>query len=125
MNITTEKFNFTINTPKGLREIGYGQPTFVIAEVSANHQQNYKKAEEIIYASFKAGADAIKLQTYTPDSMTIDSEKSYFMVKSKNSKNWNKKLYDLYSEAYTPLEWHAPLKNLTESLGMVFFSTPF
>ena len=125
MDILSKKFNFTINTPKGFREIGYGQPTFVIAEVSANHQQNYKKAEEIIHASFKAGADAIKLQTYTPDSMTIDSEKSYFMVKSKNSKNWNKKLYDLYSEAYTPLEWHAPLKELTESLGMVFFSTPF
>lgn len=120
-----KKPSFTINTPKGLRKIGYGYPVFVIAEVSANHQQDYKKAEEIIHASFEAGADAIKLQTYTPNSMTIDSDKSHFMVKSKNSQNWNKKLYDLYLEAYTPLEWHAPLKTLTEKLGMVFFSTPF
>ncbi len=125
MNNLIKKPYFTINTPKGLRKIGYGNPAFIIAEVSANHQQDYRKAEEIIYASYEAGADAIKLQTYTPDSMTIDCEKSHFIVNSKNSQSWNKKLYDLYSEAYTPLEWHEPLKKLTEKLGMVFFSTPF
>jgi pseudaminic acid synthase len=117
--------HFEIKTPRGARKIGLGHPAFVIAEVSANHQQDYEKAEAIIRISAEAGADAIKLQTYTPETMTIDCDSELFMVKSDNSKNWNTKLFDLYKKAYTPLEWHAPLKEITENLGMVFFSTPF
>ncbi len=117
--------NIKINTPKGLRIIGLNHPAFFVAEVSANHEQEYEKALSIIHASAEAGADAIKLQTYTPDSMTIDCDNDHFLVRSENSKNWNKKLFDLYKTAYTPREWHKPLKKITENLGMVFFSTPF
>lgn len=118
---------FTIATPKGERRIGFGEPCFIIAEVSANHQQDKQKAIDIIRASAKAGADAIKLQTYTPDTLTIDSDKEWFMVNNAdNPDDWKgQKLYDLYEKAFTPWEWHAELQQVAHDEGLVFFSTPF
>ncbi len=116
-----------IQTPKGKRRIGPGHPAFIIAEMSANHEQSFVKAKALVRAAAKAGADAIKLQTYTPDTMTIDSQKKWFFVGGKNNpKAWkNQTFYNLYQKAYTPWPWHKPLKQLAESLGLVFFSTPF
>ena len=97
---------------------------FIVAELSANHAQDLNLAKETIYAIKEAGADAVKLQTYTPDTMTIDSRKEYFLIKQGTL--WDgKTFYDLYKEAYTPWEWHAELKELAEKLGLLFFSTPF
>ena len=111
----------------GKREIGEGKPTFVVAEMSANHDQNFKKAVSIIKAAARAGADAIKLQTFTPDTMTIDSREKWFWVGGENNpKSWKgQTFYDLYKKAYTPWEWFPRLKKIAEDLGLVFFSTPF
>ncbi len=107
----------------GKRIVGDGAPVFVIAEMSANHLQKYNIAEKMVLAAKAAGADAIKLQTYTPDTMTIDSDKDDFMIKGTI---WDgKKLYDLYKTAYTPWKWHSDLKNTAEKNGLIFFSTPF
>jgi len=116
-----------ILTPKGERLIGKGHPCFIIAEMSGNHNQNYETACEIIKNAAQAGADAIKIQTYTPDTLTIDCDKSCFIVKGKGQPEiWQgQKLYDLYKTAFTPWEWTDDLKKLTESLGMTFFSTPY
>jgi len=116
-----------INTPNGNRKIGKNQPCFVIAEMSGNHNQSFDKAVEIIKAAAAAGADAIKFQTYTPDTMTIDCDKEYFLVDGKDNPDmWkNKFLYDLYKTAYTPWEWHKELQKIAYDLGLVFFSTPF
>jgi pseudaminic acid synthase len=121
------KREITIKTPSGDRKIGDGHPCFIIAEMSGNHNQNFDKALEIIREAGQAGADAIKIQTYTPDTMTIDSDKKWFLVSGKDQPDtWKgEKLYDLYKTAYTPWEWQADLKRETERLGMVFFSTPF
>ena len=108
----------------GKRIIGEGEPTFIIAEMSGNHNHEYSRAQKIIDAAAESGADAIKLQTYTPDTMTIDCSKSFFQVKTDN--HWSgKTLYDLYKWAYTPWEWQEKLKKYTESKGLIFFSTPF
>ncbi len=97
---------------------------FIVAELSANHVQDLNLAKETIYAIKYAGADAVKLQTYTPDTITIDSDKEYFVIKQGTL--WDgKNFYELYKEAYTPWEWHYELKELAEKLGLVFFSTPF
>lgn len=119
--------NIIIKTPKGDRAIGEGHPCFIVAEMSGNHHLDYNKAVEIIKAAAAAGADAIKIQTYTPDTMTIDCDKEWFMVPGKDQPElWKgKKLYNLYKTAYTPWEWDAQLKKVTEDLGLVFFSTPF
>ena len=111
----------------GNRLIGESNPCFIIAEVSCNHQQKYEQAVEIIKSAAAAGADAVKLQTYTQDTMTIDSRKKWFVVDAQdNPDTWKgRTFYDLYKDAYTPWEWHKPLKKLAESLGLVFFSTPF
>lgn len=99
------------------------KPVFIIAEMSANHGQKYDRAVEIIKAAHKAGADAIKLQTYTPDTITLDCDNEYFQIKGTI---WEgRTLHDLYGEAYTPWEWHADLKQVADELGLVFFSTPF
>ncbi|MGB9498866.1 MAG: pseudaminic acid synthase [Dissulfuribacterales bacterium] len=103
--------------------IGNGYPTYIIAEMSANHNHDYNKAVKIIEAAKEVGADAIKLQTYTPDTMTIDCDNKYFRI---SGTIWEgKKLYELYKEAYTPWEWHPKLKHVAEKLGLDFFSTPF
>ncbi len=111
----------------GKRLVGDEHPCFVVAEVSANHQQKFKQAEAIIKAAAAAGADAVKLQTYTPDTITIDSDKKWFWVGGKDNPDaWKgKTFYDLYKDAYTPWEWHARLKEIAEKLGLIFFSTPF
>jgi len=121
------KNSFTIKTPKGERGIGGDAPTFVIAEMSANHGQDYNKAVEIVKAAAAAGVDAIKLQTYSPDSITMDCNNKYFQVGGGgNPELWAKEtFYTIYQKAYTPREWHAPLQTLAHKLGLVFFSTPF
>jgi pseudaminic acid synthase len=98
--------------------------TFIIAELSANHDHNYDIAKETVKAAKDAGADAIKLQTYTPDTITMDVDNEYFRVKQGTI--WDgKKFYDLYKEAYTPWEWQPKLKKYAEELGLICFSSPF
>lgn len=107
----------------GGRKIGPGHPMFVIAEMSCNHHGRYAEAARLVRAAKAAGADAIKLQTYTPDTMTLDGDQPWFKIKGTI---WNGRgLYGLYKEAMTPWEWHAPLKKLANSLGLVLFSSPF
>jgi len=111
----------------GKKNIGGAHPTFIVAEMSANHCQDYDRAVNIIEAAAEAGADAIKLQTYTPETMTVNSRKKWFVVGGKKNPNsWkNQTFYDLYKKAYTPWEWHPKLQKISEGLGLVFFSTPF
>lgn len=112
--------NFKIND----RIVGENATTFIVAELSANHNQSYELAEKTIIAAKEAGADAVKLQTYTADTITLDSDKDYFKIQ--HGTVWDgTTLHKLYQKAFTPWEWHAPLKKLTEKLGMIFFSTPF
>lgn len=107
----------------GDRQIGKGYPVYIIAEMSANHHHDFQKAEKIITAAKAAGANAVKLQTYTAESLTINCSNEYFQIKDTI---WSgKSLYNLYSEAATPWEWHPELKELALSLGMDLFSTPF
>ena len=109
----------------GQRKIGLKEPTFIVAEVSGNHNGDIKRALKIIDAAADAGADAVKLQTYTPDTMTIDSDKPYFKIKSKN-KDWRgKTLYELYAWAQTPWRWHKELFAHAKKRGLLCFSTPF
>src|SRR3989338_1535182 len=119
--------NFTIQTPRGSRNIGTVQPCFIVAELSGNHNLDYDRAVAMVKAVALTGVDAVKIQTYTPDTMTIDCDKEWFFVKGKDNPDlWKgQKLYDLYKTAYTPWEWQADLKKLTEELGFTFFSTPF
>lgn len=115
---------FIINTPKHRRRVGPGTPVFIIAEMSANHGHSINKAYKIIDAAADAGVDAVKLQTYAPDTITINSDKKYFQIKVNDA--WkDQTLYDLYSKAYTPWEWQPKLKEYTESKGLICFSTPF
>ncbi len=115
--------NITIKTPTGKRKIGPGHPVFIIAEISANHNQSYKKAKKIIDAAINAGVDAIKLQTYTPDTLTIQSDKKWFKI---GKGPWaGHTLYDLYKKAYTPWDWQPKLKKYAEKKGVILFSTPF
>ena len=105
------------------REISARNSTYIIAEMSANHAHDFDKAARIIQAAREAGADAVKLQTYTPDTITIDCDNEYFRIKGTI---WDgRTLYDLYSEAYTPWEWQPKLKKIANELGMDLFSTPF
>lgn len=105
------------------RKIGDGAPCYIVAEMSANHNQDLNKALKIIRAAKEAGADAIKLQTYTPDTITMDCDNKYFRLG--NHPLWGGTLYGLYKKAYTPWEWHKPLKKEADKLGIAFFSTPF
>lgn len=99
------------------------QKTLIVAELSANHNQSIERAEAIIRAAAEAGADAVKLQTYTADTLTIPCDNEYFRIKGTL---WEgRTLYDLYKEAYTPWEWHPRLFGLAQELGMGCFSTPF
>lgn len=105
-------------------KIGEGEKTFIIAEMSANHLQNYDRAVEIIKKAAWAGADAIKLQTYTPDTITLDCDNEYFQIKQGTI--WDgTTLHKLYQEAYTTWEWQPKLKKVAEEEGLVCFSSPF
>ena len=106
------------------RKIGKSHPAFIVAELSANHLHKFDNAVKLIKAAKDAGADAVKLQTYTPDTITIDCDNEYFQIKQGTI--WDgKTLYELYKEAYTPWEWQPELKEIAEELGLIFFSTPF
>lgn len=108
----------------GSRLVGPSHPAFIIAELSANHQQRFELALETLQAAKHVGADAIKLQTYTADTITLDSKKPYFQITQGTI--WDgRSLYDLYQEAYTPWDWHARLKSEAERLGLECFSSPF
>ncbi|MDA3951682.1 MAG: pseudaminic acid synthase [Spirochaeta sp.] len=98
---------------------------FVIAEVSANHGGDFDAAKATIKAIAETGADAVKLQTYTADTLTINHDGPEFLAATRGTIWEGRTLYDLYREAYTPWEWHAELKTLAESLGLTFFSSPF
>lgn len=107
----------------GERNIGQGFGTYIVAEMSANHNQNFEKAVKLIEAAKKAGADAVKIQTYTAETITINCDNEYFRI---NGTIWaGKNLYELYKEAHTPWEWQPKLKKIANDLGMDFFSTPF
>ncbi|MGQ0442863.1 MAG: pseudaminic acid synthase [Methylophilaceae bacterium] len=109
----------------GSRNIGQGFPPFVIAEMSGNHNQSLERALEIVEAAAKSGAHALKIQTYTPDTMTLDLEEREFYISDPKSLWSGNSLYKLYAEAYTPWEWHKPIFDHAIALGMIAFSTPF
>lgn len=105
------------------REVSQKKPPYLIAEISANHNGNRALAKETIQAAKECGADAVKLQTYTPDTMTINCNKKDFIVSEGTWKGY--KLYDLYKEAHTPFEWHEELFRYASEIGITIFSTPF
>lgn len=109
----------------GNREIGRAYPPFVIAEMSGNHNQSLRRALEIVEAAAKAGAHGLKLQTYTPDTMTIDLDEREFHISDPENLWTGTSLYKLYGEAYTPWDWHKPIFDHARALGMIPFSTPF
>jgi len=104
--------------------MGPGYPTYIIAELSANHNQIFENAVELIKSAKESGADAVKIQTYTPDTMTVDCDNDFFKI-GKDTIWGEKTLYDLYGEAFTPWEWHSKLQRYAHKLGLDFFSTPF
>lgn len=109
------------------RKIGQGQPCYVVAEISGNHHQRYEEALALVRAAHDAGADAVKLQTYTPDTITMDSRREWFMVAGKDNPDiWKgKSLYELYQTAYTPWDWQPKLKAEADRIGIPLFSSPF
>ena len=111
---------FTIDS----REVGHGQRTYIIAELSANHGHRFEEAVRLVEAAKQAGADAVKLQTYTADTITIDADTPPFRVGGGTL--WDgRTLYDLYKDAFTPWDWQPKLKDIANTLGMDLFSTPF
>lgn len=107
------------------REIGAGVRPYLIAEMSGNHNQSLERALEIVDAAAASGADAIKLQTYTADTMTLNIDAPGFVIEDPNSLWVGRQLYDLYDEAHTPWEWHRPIMERARSHGIHCFSTPF
>ena len=107
------------------RPIGQDQPPFIIAEMSGNHNLSLERALEIVEAAAKTGAHALKIQTYTPDTMTLDLDEREFHISDPNSLWAGTSLYKLYGEAYTPWEWHKPIFDRARKLGIIPFSTPF
>lgn len=107
----------------GNRLIGKGQPAYIIAEMSANHAGSIENAKRIIRAAKESGADCVKIQTYTPDTITIDCDNEYFQINKGTWKGEN--LYQLYGKAYTPWEWQKELLEEAKKVGIDFFSTPF
>jgi pseudaminic acid synthase len=106
------------------RRIGPGHPVYIIAELSANHHQSYDEAVKLLWAAKECGVDAVKLQTYTPDSITINVDSAVFRHQ-KESLWSNELLYDLYQKAYMLWEWQPKLKSLAHELGITLFSSPF
>lgn len=108
----------------GRRIVGDNAPTFIVAELSGNHNQDYNRALELVHAAKEAGADAIKLQTYTADTITIDCDDPIFQINEGTI--WDgRTLYDLYQEAYTPWDWQPRIMEEANKLGMECFSSPF
>jgi N-acetylneuraminate synthase len=107
------------------RLLGRNQPPFVIAEMSGNHNQSLEQAIRIVEAAAKAGAHALKIQTYTPDTMTLDLDEREFHIGDPGSLWEGTSLYKLYGQAYTPWEWHKPIFDRARELGIIAFSTPF
>jgi pseudaminic acid synthase len=109
----------------GGRMIGIGNKPFVIAEMSGNHNQSLERALEIVEAAAKSGAHALKIQTYTPATMTLDIDEREFHISDSKSLWAGTSLYELYGRAYTPWEWHKPIFDRAHELGLIAFSTPF
>ena len=108
----------------GDRRIGTGRPVYIVAELSANHNHDFGQAVRLIQAAKESGADAVKLQTYTPDTITIRSDREYFQIRGGTI--WDgRTLHDLYGEAYTPWDWQPKLKRVADDLGLGFFSSAF
>jgi pseudaminic acid synthase len=107
------------------KKIGESYPPFIIAEMSGNHNQSLDRALEIVTAAAKSGVQALKIQTYTADTMTIDINEREFNINSPNSLWKGQSLYKLYEKAHTPWEWHKPIFDLGRKLGLIVFSTPF
>ncbi|MCP1715122.1 N-acetylneuraminate synthase [Methanocalculus alkaliphilus] len=105
--------------------IGQNKPPFIIAEMSGNHNHSLDRALVIVEAAAEAGAHAIKLQTYTADTITLDVAEGEFFISDEKSLWTGQNLYDLYKQAYTPWEWHEPIMKRAEELGLICFSTPF
>ena len=107
------------------RFIGLNHPPFVIAEMSGNHNQSLERALEIVEVAANIGAHALKIQTYTPDTMTLNLDEREFHISDPNSLWEGNSLYKLYDEAHTPWEWHKPIFDRARELGIIAFSTPF
>jgi pseudaminic acid synthase len=108
----------------GDRQISKSQPAYVVAELSANHHQDFEQAVHLIRSAKESGADAVKVQTYTPDTITIPSDREYFQIRGGTL--WDgRTLYELYGEAYTPWDWQPRLKQVADELGLDFFSSAF
>lgn len=107
------------------RPIGAANTPFIIAEMSGNHNQSLERALDIVEAAVRAGAHALKIQTYTADTMTLDLDHSDFVISDDKSLWQGASLYQLYQQAYTPWEWHQPIFDRCRELGMIGFSTPF
>lgn len=109
----------------GNKEISRHSEPFIIAEMSANHNQSLDRALEIVDTAANSGVHALKLQTYTPDTMTLDLDEGEFLISDENSLWKGRSLYDLYQEAHTPWEWHKPIFERAREWGLIVFSTPF
>jgi pseudaminic acid synthase len=108
----------------GHRQIGAGQPVYIVAELSANHNHDFERAVRLIQACKESGADAVKVQTYTPDTITIRSDQEYFRIRGGTL--WDgRTLHDLYGEACMPWDWQPKLKQVADDLGLDFFSSAF
>lgn len=108
----------------GNRKIGEGNPVFIVAELSGNHKQSFERAKQMVKSACECGVDAVKLQTYRPNTLTIDCDNKWFQVRVNS--NWKgKTLYNLYKEAYTPWDWQPELKKFAEKHNTLLFSTPF
>lgn len=106
------------------RRVGAGAPAYVVAEISANHAQDFEQASALVRAAKDAGADAVKLQTYTPDTITLRSDAPQFRIEAGTM--WDgRTLYDLYAEAYMPWEWQPRLKAIADEIDITLFSSPF
>ncbi|MFN5952424.1 MAG: pseudaminic acid synthase [Dolichospermum sp.] len=107
------------------RQIGNNHPPFIIAEMSGNHNQSLERALEIVEIAAKTGVHALKIQTYTADTMTLDLDRDEFFINDPKSLWYGKSLFELYQQAYTPWEWHKPIFDRCRELGIIGFSTPF
>jgi N-acetylneuraminate synthase len=107
------------------KRVGNTFPPFIIAEMSGNHNQSLERALEIVEAAAKTGAHALKLQTYTADTMTLDIKEGEFFIDDPNSLWYGYSLHELYQQAHTPWEWHEPIFKRCKELGIIGFSTPF